>query len=127
MTILDEVRDGIRLALSGTVGIVQGMAAHALHRARPRNRIDLAGHSSPHGGGKCRLESAPRAVTMRFSPYVSWLLLLIVMVGGGQAAQPRFAALLAGGQRLQGDNLTDWHDKSAMPRLEGQALLEPSN
>ena len=43
------------------------------------------------------------------------------------AGQPRFTALLAGGQRIEGDRLTDWHDKNAMPRLDSQPLLEPSN
>jgi S1-C subfamily serine protease len=41
--------------------------------------------------------------------------------------QPRYAALLANGQRLTGEKLTDWHDKNALPRLDGQPLLEPSN
>ncbi|MDX1944830.1 MAG: PDZ domain-containing protein [Pirellulaceae bacterium] len=40
---------------------------------------------------------------------------------------PRFAALLAGGQRVQGNRLTDWHDKAAQPKLEGQPLAEASN
>ena len=64
---------------------------------------------------------------MQLSAHVFWLLVLAVMVHGLPAAQPRFAALLASGQRLQGDKLADWHDKNAMPRLEGQALLEPTS
>ena len=57
---------------------------------------------------------------------------IAVLAVGGAAANaaprlPRYAALLAGGQRLEGDKLTDWHDTKAMPRLEGQPLLEPSN
>lgn len=38
---------------------------------------------------------------------------------------PRYSVLLENGQRIQGDKLADWHDKNAMPRLEGQPLLEP--
>ena len=40
---------------------------------------------------------------------------------------PRFAALLTNGQRLQGNRLTDWHEKNPQPKLEGQPLLEASN
>ena len=44
------------------------------------------------------------------------------------AAPPhRYSAMLAGGQRLQGNALTEWHDSNAMPRLDGQPLLEPAN
>ncbi len=42
-------------------------------------------------------------------------------------APPRYSALLSSGQRIVGDKLSDWHDKNATPRLEGQPLLEPSN
>jgi hypothetical protein len=62
--------------------------------------------------------------------FVPWVLLAAAMLarqGVACAAAPRFAALLSSGQRIQGQKLSDWHDKSAQPRLDGQPLLEPSN
>ena len=50
-----------------------------------------------------------------------------VAAASGAERQPRYAAMLVNGQRIQGDKLHDWHDKSAQPRLDGQPLLEPSN
>ena len=56
---------------------------------------------------------------------------ICVVLSFGTAAgadrAPRYAALLANGQRLEGHKLSDWHDAKAMPRLDGQALLEPGN
>jgi S1-C subfamily serine protease len=49
------------------------------------------------------------------------------LVAGARAAPPRYVAMLANGQRIEGEKLSDWHDKTAMPRLEGQPLLEPTN
>jgi S1-C subfamily serine protease len=43
------------------------------------------------------------------------------------AAPPRYAAMLANGQRLEGAKLSDWHDVKAMPRLDAAPLMEPSN
>ncbi len=63
-------------------------------------------------------------------PAVAALLGIVAAFGNGAVGaerQPRYAALLANGQRLTGEKLTDWHDKNAMPRLDGQPLLEPSN
>lgn len=40
---------------------------------------------------------------------------------------PRYSAMLANGQRLQGNALTEWHDANAKPRLEGQPLLDAGN
>jgi S1-C subfamily serine protease len=54
-------------------------------------------------------------------------LLIVWTAAAALGAPPRYAAILSGGQRIQGDKLSDWHDKNAMPRLEGQPLLEPSN
>jgi hypothetical protein len=62
---------------------------------------------------------------MRFSPALG--LSLFVAAAAAWGAPPRYSALLSNGQRIQGDKLTDWHDKNAMPRLDGQPLLEPSN
>ena len=53
--------------------------------------------------------------------------LTLICMATASGAPPRYSALLSGGQRIQGDKLTDWHDKNAIPRLEGQPLLEPSN
>jgi S1-C subfamily serine protease len=66
---------------------------------------------------------------MRLQALGLWLPLLAACFGVATAAerQPRFTALLSSGQRIHGDRLTDWHDPGAMPRLEGRALLEPSN
>lgn len=38
---------------------------------------------------------------------------------------PRFVALLANGQRIEGNTLTEWHNNGAMPRIDGKPLLEP--
>lgn len=40
---------------------------------------------------------------------------------------PRYSAMLANGQRLQGNKLTEWHDTNATPRLDGQPLMDPAN
>ena len=66
---------------------------------------------------------------MRFRSLAVWLTLLAGFSAVAPAAgrQPRFTALLASGQRIHGERLADWHDAKAMPRLEGQAILEPSN
>ncbi len=40
---------------------------------------------------------------------------------------PRYAALLANGQRLEGHKLSDWHDAKALPRLDGQSLFDQGN
>jgi len=63
---------------------------------------------------------------MRFSATAACLL-LVCLAAAARSAQPRYVAILAGGQRIVGDKLSDWHDKNAMPRLEWQPLLEPSN
>jgi S1-C subfamily serine protease len=62
---------------------------------------------------------------MRFLP--TFGLVLVGTAAAAWGAPPRYSALLSGGQRIQGDKLSDWHDKNAMPRLDGQVLLEPSN
>lgn len=35
--------------------------------------------------------------------------------------------MLAGGQRIAGEKLADWHQRDAKPRLDNQSLLEPGN
>jgi len=35
--------------------------------------------------------------------------------------------MLASGQRLQGNTLTEWHDSNATPRLDGQPLMDAAN
>ncbi len=62
---------------------------------------------------------------MRFTLVLG--LLLLGMAAAAWGAPPRYSALLTSGQRIQGDRLSDWHDRNTMPRLEGQPLLEPSN
>jgi S1-C subfamily serine protease len=62
---------------------------------------------------------------MRFLPALGLVLLSSAAVAWG--APPRYSALLSSGQRITGDKLSDWHDKNAMPRLDGQPLLEPSS
>lgn len=52
---------------------------------------------------------------------------LLLLPAAALAAPPRYAAMLANGQRLEGAKLSDWHDLKAMPRLDGTALMEPSN
>lgn len=64
--------------------------------------------------------------------FLSLGIAIAALVSGGAMANaaprlPRYVALLASGQRVEGDKLTDWHDTKAMPRLEGQPLLEPGN
>jgi S1-C subfamily serine protease len=48
-------------------------------------------------------------------------------VRGADARVPRYAGLLANGQRIEGEALYDWHEEKARPRLEGQGLLDSSN
>ncbi|MCI0359653.1 MAG: trypsin-like peptidase domain-containing protein [Planctomycetaceae bacterium] len=60
-------------------------------------------------------------------PTAAFCLLVLCTAAAASGAPPRYAALLTSGQRIQGDKLSDWHDKNAMPRLEGQPLLEPAN
>lgn len=55
------------------------------------------------------------------------LAVLLCLPAAAMAAPPRYAAMLANGQRLEGAKLSDWHDVKAMPRLDAQALMEPSN
>ena len=57
------------------------------------------------------------------------VVLLGWLAAGALAAerQSRYSALLANGQRLTGNKLSDWHEKAALPKLDGQPLLEPSN
>src|SRR5262245_26305178 len=38
---------------------------------------------------------------------------------------PRYSGMLAGGQRIAGEKLADWHHPDAKPRLDNQALLDP--
>src|SRR5262245_53281988 len=53
---------------------------------------------------------------------------LVISARAPVAAVPlRYAALLASGQRLEGDRLSNWHDGNALPQLSGQALLSPGN
>jgi S1-C subfamily serine protease len=58
---------------------------------------------------------------------VRTLVVVLCLSAVAQAAPPRYAAMLANGQRLEGAKLGDWHDIKAMPRLDGAALMEPSN
>jgi hypothetical protein len=63
---------------------------------------------------------------------LSRLCLLVVALapaGGALAAdrQPRYVALLAGGQRIEGDRLSNWYDAGGVPHLAGQSLLAPTN
>lgn len=50
---------------------------------------------------------------------------------GNSSAQadkpPRFVALFANGQRVEGNALTEWHTDGSQPKLDGRALLEPGN
>ena len=55
------------------------------------------------------------------------VLLLAGLPAAARAAPPRYAVMLANGQRLEGAKLSDWHDVKAMPRLDGVGLMEPSN
>jgi S1-C subfamily serine protease len=59
------------------------------------------------------------------------LLWLIGLAWGGQpaAAQTkptRFTALLANGERVEGNGLQNWHDMTAQPLLDGKPLMDPS-
>jgi hypothetical protein len=55
------------------------------------------------------------------------LLLVAAMACRAGAAPPRYSAILATGQRIEGDRLSYWYDNNAMPSLSGQALLDPAN
>ena len=55
------------------------------------------------------------------------LAVLLCLPAAAMAAPPRYAAMLANGQRLEGAKLSDWHDIKAMPRLDGVGLMEPTN
>jgi S1-C subfamily serine protease len=56
---------------------------------------------------------------------LAWL--LVAWPVSVRAEQPRFVGLLADGRRIEGERLSDWHDKNAQPRLDGQMLLEGHN
>jgi S1-C subfamily serine protease len=56
---------------------------------------------------------------------VAWLLLA---VAPAHAQRPqRYAGMLANGQRIAGDKLSDWHNADAKPRLDNQPLLDAGN
>jgi S1-C subfamily serine protease len=55
------------------------------------------------------------------------LLVAALLPEVARAAPPRYAAMLINGTRLEGAKLADWHDVKALPRLDNQTLLEPSN
>ncbi len=40
---------------------------------------------------------------------------------------PRFTALFANGQRVEGNALVDWHNNGSQPRIDGRGLLEGDN
>lgn len=68
------------------------------------------------------------AAGRRFQAGPMWLAVCLLAVGGEAYGQPppRFAARLADGTRLEGEELSDWHKAELSPRLGGQALLEPN-
>ncbi len=55
------------------------------------------------------------------------LLLLVAAARPSAAQTQRFAAMLAGGQRLEGNQLQEWHHRSQRPRLSGEDLLSDGN
>lgn len=57
------------------------------------------------------------------------LLIALLSASSSQAAdsRPRYIAMLSGGQIIQGNALTDWHEPKANPRIDGQALLDQGN
>jgi hypothetical protein len=62
-------------------------------------------------------------------PFLRSIPAVLVLTCGVAAAEraPRYVAMLASGQRIEGDRLTNWHDSNAVPQLAGQSLLAPSN
>ncbi|HEX5106112.1 MAG TPA: NPCBM/NEW2 domain-containing protein, partial [Pirellulaceae bacterium] len=58
---------------------------------------------------------------------VRLIAVLLCLPAAAMAAPPQYAAMLSSGQRLEGAKLSDWHDVKALPRLDGQPLMEPSN
>src|SRR5687767_3958903 len=58
---------------------------------------------------------------------MAWMLILCAPAAVLADKPPRYSALMTGGQRLTGEKLVDWHDKQAVPKLEAQPLLDPSN
>jgi S1-C subfamily serine protease len=76
------------------------------------------------GSGRC-LESGALAIGVRLALGLAWL--LVAWPVAAQAELPRFVGMLADGRRIEGERLSDWHDKNAQPRLDGQMLLEGHN
>ena len=59
---------------------------------------------------------------------IATLALGLIAAAAAQAAQPlRYVALLANGERIEGDRLSNWHDPSALPHLSGKQLLSQDN
>ena len=54
------------------------------------------------------------------------LCLAFVLISPATAA-PRFAAMLNGGQRIEGERLHNWHEPERLPALDKHKLLEPGN
>ncbi len=76
------------------------------------------------GSGRCFWigASVPRA---RLVFALAWL--LVGWPLATQAEPPRYIGILADGRRIEGQRLSDWHDRNAQPRLDGQMLLEGQN
>jgi len=76
----------------------------------------------------CRLLGSPiirTSAVLVGVPLAAWL--PAALVADLQAATaPRFAARLADGTRLEGNELSDWHKPELSPRLDGQPLMEPN-
>ena len=53
--------------------------------------------------------------------------IFVVLAGDVRAEAPRYAALLANGQRLEGHRLQNWHQRAQMPRLDGKELMNAGN
>src|SRR5688572_15764040 len=63
-------------------------------------------------------------------PLPSSLLLLALvccLVDSAAQAAERFSALFADGSRIAGEELRDWYDTKAEPKLADRKLLDPKN
>ncbi len=74
----------------------------------------------------------------RWSPNLTWPLALALawpLAFGGMtrpdsalaAPQPRYAVRFANGERMAGDDLTDWYRPEGVPKLNGRTLLDAGN
>ncbi len=67
------------------------------------------------------------SIFYRSRPFLAACLLLASSAAAFGQRPLRYTGMLANGQRISGDKLSDWHNAEAKPRLDNQLLLDPGN